>query len=40
MMFLTGSNQQIADFYGLEDEDARSGSGARIDAESAKLSGG
>ena len=34
---LTGSNQQVAEFYGLEDEDARSGSGARIDAESANI---
>lgn len=34
---LTGSNQQVAEFYGLEDEDARMGSGARIDAESANL---
>jgi hypothetical protein len=31
---LTGSNQQAADFYNLEDEDARMGSGALIDAES------
>mgnify|MGYP007032664864 CR=1 FL=1 len=29
---LTSGNQAVADFYGLEPEDARSGSGARIDA--------
>jgi hypothetical protein len=34
---LVDSNQALADFYNLEDEDARSGSGARIDAEAANL---
>lgn len=35
---LTGNTQDVANFYGLNEEDARMGSGERIDAEQVNLS--